>query len=72
MICLVKTNNLARLTYLKSLLASDDIPFMVFDEHISALDAGMIGAFPRRLMVPQDYLAVAKRLLQDVEEDYDD
>ena len=71
MICLIKTTNLARLTYLKSLLASDDIPFVVFDEHISALEAG-IGAFPRRLMVPVDYEGVAKRLLHEVEEYYDD
>ena len=71
MICLIKTTNLARLTYLKSLLASDDIPFVVFDEHISALEAG-IGAFPRRLMVPDDYEGVAKRLLHEVEEYYDD
>lgn len=71
MICLVKTTNLARLTYLKSLLGSDDIPFMVFDEHISALEAG-IGAFPRRLMVPDDFEGVARRLLQDVDEYYDD
>lgn len=71
MICIVKTTNLARLTYLKSLLASDEIPFMVFDEHISALEAG-IGAFPRRLMVPNDFEGVAKRLLVQVKEDYDD
>jgi len=71
MICIVKTTNLARLTYLKSLLASDDIPFYVFDEHISALEAG-IGAFPRRLMVPKDYETVARRLLREVDEHYDD
>ena len=71
MICIVKTTNLARLTYLKSLLASDDIPFMVFDEHISALEAG-IGAFPRRVMVPNEFEGVAKRLLEQVEEHYDD
>ena len=71
MICIVKTTNLARLTYLKSLLSSDDIPFYVFDEHISALEAG-IGAFPRRVMVPADYETVARRLLRQVEEHYDD
>jgi len=71
MICIVKTTNLARLTYLKSLLASDEIPFMVFDEHISALEAG-IGAFPRRVMVPNEFEGVAKRLLEQVEENYDD
>ena len=71
MICIVKTTNVARLTYLKSLLSSDDIPFFVFDEHISALEAG-IGAFPRRLMVPSDYETVARRLLRQVKEHYDD
>lgn len=71
MICIVKTTNLARLTYLKSLLASDEIPFLVFDEHISALEAG-IGAFPRRVMIPDEFEGVAKRLLADVDEYYDD
>ena len=71
MICVVKTTNLARLTYLKSVLDSADVPFAVFDEHISALEAG-IGAFPRRLMVPSSYEGVAKGLLADVEELYDD
>ena len=71
MICVVKTTNLARLTYLKSLLASESVPFAVFDEHISALEAG-IGAFPRRVMVPDAYEGVARRLLEDVEENYDD
>ena len=71
MICIVKTTNLARLTYLKSLLASESVPFVVFDEHISALEAG-IGAFPRRLMVPSPYERVARRLLEEVAENYDD
>ncbi|MGC6537273.1 MAG: DUF2007 domain-containing protein [Candidatus Puniceispirillaceae bacterium] len=69
--CVVKTTNLARLTYLQSLLASADIPFIVFDHHISALEAG-IGAFPRRLMVPDGYVAAARATLSDVDELYDE
>jgi len=69
--CVVKTTNLARLTYLQSVLTDFDIPFFVFDHHISALEAG-IGAFPRRLMVPDDYEAIAIRRLQEVEEYYDE
>ena len=69
--CLIKTTNPVRLTYLQSLLAASDIPFTVFDAHISALEAG-IGAFPRRLMVPDGYCMAAINLLKDSQEYYDD
>ena len=69
--CIVRTTNPVRLTYLQSLLSAENVPMMVFDQHISALEAG-IGAFPRRLMVADGYEAVAKRMLGDVDELYDD
>ncbi len=69
--CIIKTTNPVRLTYLQSLLAASDIPFTVFDAHISALEAG-IGAFPRRLMVPDGYCMAAINLLKDSQEYYDD
>jgi len=69
--CIIKTTNPVRLTYLQSLLASSDIPHTVFDAHISALEAG-IGAFPRRLMVPDAYCVAAINLLKDSSEYYDD
>ncbi len=43
----------------------------VFDSNISALEAG-IGAFPRRLMVDEARLLVAKTILADAGELYDD
>jgi hypothetical protein len=40
------------------------IPVLVADNHISVLE-GSIGAFPRRLLVPEDWAAQARRLLVD-------
>ena len=69
--CIVKTTNPVRLTYLQSILSGADIPHTVFDAYISALEAG-IGAFPRRLMVPDGYYVAAVNLLKDSLEFYDD
>ena len=69
--CVVKTTNLARLNFLQALLADGDVPFIVFDEHISALEAG-IGAFPRRLMVPDGFYHAAVMILKDANEFYDE
>ena len=69
--CLVKTCCAIRLTRLQSLLADADIPFVVFDQHISALEAG-IGAFPRRIMVTQGYLFPARACLDAEGQLYND
>ena len=69
--CLVKTCCLIRLTRLQSLLGDADIPYVVFDQHISALEGG-IGAFPRRVMVAEGYLFSARALLYDEGQLYDD
>lgn len=69
--CVVATTNPVRLTYLQSLLDGADIPFLVFDQHMAALEGG-IGAFPRRLMVPDERLLAARTLLSDCNELYDD
>ena len=39
--CVVSTTNPVRLTYLQSLLEGADIPFLVFDQHIAALEGGI-------------------------------
>jgi hypothetical protein len=59
---IVRTNDLVTLGFLQSLLENANIPFLVADSHISALE-GMIGAFPRRLMVPREHAAQARRLI---------
>lgn len=71
MICLVKTTDPVRLTLLQSLLDGAAIPFVVFDQHISALEAG-IGAFPRRVMVAEAWHYAGRNLLADAGQDYDD
>ena len=45
--------------------------FEVFDGNISALEAG-IGAFPRRLVVNDEWAGLARRVLEQAEELYDD
>ena len=52
MIEIVRTSDLVLLGFLQSLLENANIPFFVADLHMSALE-GMIGAFPRRILVPE-------------------
>lgn len=47
---LVRTNDLVLLGAIEALLASANLDCLIADQHISALE-GMIGAFPRRLLV---------------------
>ena len=68
---LVSTTDSVRLSFLLALLRNAGIEVNVFDANISALEAG-IGAFPRRIMVPAKQLLVAKMLLEDANEFYDD
>lgn len=69
--CLVKTTDLVRLTLLQSLLSDAQIPYQIFDQHISSLEAG-IGVFPRRIMVRTGWLRPSRKLLADEGQLYDD
>ena len=62
MVEIVRTNDLVTLGFLQSLLENANIPVLVVDTHMSALE-GMIGAFPRRLLVRPDDAARARRLI---------
>ena len=62
MVEIVRTNDLVLVGFLQSLLENANIPVLIADAHISALE-GMIGAFPRRLLVPDDNAAQARRLI---------
>jgi Putative prokaryotic signal transducing protein len=64
MVEIVRTNDLVTLGFLQSLLESANVPVLVADAHISSLE-GMIGAFQRRLLVPDDRAAQARRLIAE-------
>jgi hypothetical protein len=61
---IVRTNDIVLIGFLQSLLENANIPVFVADAHISALE-GMIGVFPRRVLVPEDHAAQARRLIRD-------
>jgi hypothetical protein len=62
MVEIVRTSDLVMIGFLQSLLENANIPVFVADSHMSALE-GMIGAFPRRIFVPEDHAAQARRLI---------
>ena len=61
---LIRTNDLILLGAIEALLASASIDCMVADQHMSALE-GMIGAFPRRLLVREQDRRRARSLLAE-------
>ena len=58
------TNDLVLIGVIEGLLRASRIPVLVADNHISALE-GSIGAFPRRVLVPHDRAAQARRMMID-------
>jgi hypothetical protein len=61
---LVRTNDAVLITAIEALLTGAGIPHMVLDQNMSVLD-GSLGMLPRRIVVDEDYLARARRLLVD-------
>jgi hypothetical protein len=59
---LLKTNDLVFISYVVHLLGEHGIEAIVFDEHMSAVE-GSIGALPRRIMVGEEDLERARKLL---------
>lgn len=60
----LKTNNPVLLDFAKVLLADAGIDAVIFDDHMSIMD-GSLGVLPRRLMVADDDLVKAERVLKD-------
>jgi hypothetical protein len=65
MVELLKSNDLVLISYLLHRLAEEGIAARVFDEHTSAVE-GSIGILPRRVMVEEDDLEQAKRILGNI------
>lgn len=66
MIELMRSNDAVLLSFVDALLKDADIPHFVADVHMSILD-GSIGALPRRIMVDEDWVEQARRLVRDAQ-----
>ena len=61
---LVRTNDAVLISAIEALLKGADIAHMVVDQNMSVLE-GSIGIFPRRILVSDNEIAAARRLLED-------
>jgi hypothetical protein len=61
---LVRTNDAVLVSAIGALLDGAEIPHMVLDQNMSVLE-GSLGILPRRVLVAEDQLQAARRLLQD-------
>ena len=64
---LLRTNDIVKLSWVEALLADAGIETLVLDLHTSVLE-GSLGILPRRLMVIDDDLLRAQRVLRDAGE----
>ena len=61
---LVRTNDAVVISAIEALLKSANIGHMVVDRNMSVLE-GSIGIFPRRILVEDDQIEAARKLLED-------
>jgi hypothetical protein len=61
---LVRTNDMVLVSAIGALLDGANIPHMVLDQNMSVLD-GSIGILPRRVVVPDDQVSAARKVLQE-------
>lgn len=61
---LLRTNDAVLISAIEALLKGAHIDHMVVDQNMSVLE-GSIGIFPRRILVGEDEIETARRLLQD-------
>jgi hypothetical protein len=61
---LVRTNDAVLISAIEALLKGADIGHLVVDQNMSVLE-GSIGIFPRRILVEDDQIDTARRLLED-------
>lgn len=64
MIEILRTNDIVLISAVEAILRDIGAPFFIADQHMSALE-GSIGMLPRRVMVADDHVARARRLLQE-------
>jgi len=61
---IVRTNDMVLISAVGSLLDGAGIKHLVFDQNMSVLE-GSLGMLPRRVLVAEDDVAAARRLLTD-------
>jgi hypothetical protein len=61
---LVRTNDAVLVSVIGALLDGADIPHVVLDQNMSILE-GSLGIIPRRVLVAEDRVQAARRLLQE-------
>lgn len=61
---LLRTNDLVLISFVRALLAEADIEALYLDNHMSLME-GSLGALPRRILVGEDDLARARRILSE-------
>jgi hypothetical protein len=61
---IVRTNDAVLISAIEALLNGARIKHMVVDQNMSVLE-GSIGIFPRRILVEDDQVHAARRLLQE-------
>jgi hypothetical protein len=64
MVEIIRTNDLVLIGFVRHLLEQARIPVLVADGHMSTLE-GLTGAFPQRVLVPEDYGRQARRVVTD-------
>jgi hypothetical protein len=61
---IVRTNNAVLISAVQALLDGAGIRHVVLDQNMSVLE-GSLGVLPQRLLVPEDDVIAARRLLAD-------
>jgi hypothetical protein len=61
---LVRTNDIVLISAIEALLRGANIAYMVLDQNMSVLE-GSLGMLPRRVLVDEDRVDRARKLLQE-------
>ena len=64
MIELIRTNDPVLISFVEALLLDAELSFFIADQNMSVLE-GSIGVLQKRIMVAEDDLAEARRLIAD-------